>query len=56
MLCMSLFGGLEILVERHKGVRGEMLSAEELGSETVIGIISSKALAAELSGKTIERE
>ena len=56
MLCLSLFGGLEILVERRKGARGKMLSAGELESETVIGIVSSRALSAELSGKTTERE
>ena len=51
MLCMSLFGGLEILVEHRKGARGEM-SAGELRSETVIGIVLSRALLAELSGRT----
>ena len=53
MLCMSLFGGL---VECCKGPRGEMLSAGELGFETVIGIVLSRALSAKLSGKNIGRE
>ena len=53
MLCMSLFGGL---VECCKGASGEILSSGELGSETVIGIVLSRALSAELSGKTIGRE
>ena len=44
MLCKSLSGGREILVERRNGAGGGTLSTGGKGSETVIGIVSSRAL------------